>query len=329
MSSLIILAVIIALAWGYDFFNGANDCANSIATTVSTRALSPRHAVLLASSLNLLGAFLTTKVAETIGKRVVRPEAITQDLLVAALVGAIVWTALCSRWGLPISVTHALVGGLAGAAIIAGGFRLVQWEVVKYKIILAMFLAPALGFLIGLVLIRLIFWAFRRFQPKKVNDLFRKGQVLSASFMALAHGMNDTQNAMGIITAALVAGGFVSTFRVPWWVILGSGFFMGLGTYSAGWRVMKTLGRKVAKIRPVHGFSAETASAAVIGLNSLAGMPISTSQVISSAVIGVASGRVSAVKWNVARRIVVAWIITFPAAGLLAALTFLLLERFF
>lgn len=327
MSSIIFIAVIVILAWVYDFFNGANDCANAVATTVSTRALSPRKAILLAATLNIAGAFITTRVAETVGKGIVPSQLMTQSILIACLVGAIIWTFLCTHLGIPISVTHALIGGLIGAAIAAGGIGLIQWGILKSKVLLAMILAPTLGFLAGAVLIFFIFWVFRKANPRKINKLFRKGQIFSASFMALTHGMNDTQNAMGIITAALLAGGFITTFKVPFWVILGSGLFMGLGTYSGGWKVIKTLGIKVAKLQPIHGFAAETASALVIGAQSMAGMPISTTHVISTAVMGgAATQKISGVRWGIARRMVITWILTIPGAAILGGISYIILN---
>lgn len=328
LSPFIFIIVIVALAWGYAFFNGANDCANSIATTISTRALSPLKAILLASILDIVGAFITTKVAATIGKGIIFQNFITQDVLIASLVGAIVWAGLSTRFGVPISVTHALIGGLIGAGIVAGGFFILNWGVIA-KIILAMFLAPIFGFILGAVVIFILFWIFRKSRPDKVNEFFRKGQIFSSSFVALAHGMNDTQNAMGIITIALLTQGFISTFKVPLWVILGSGLFMGLGTYLGGWRVIKTLGMKIANINPVHGFTSEFSSALVIVINTFIGIPISTTQVISTSLMGAAATqRKRSVRWGIARSIVLTWIFTIPGAALLSALTYFLLNLF-
>lgn len=327
MSPLIFVIIIIVLAWAYDFFNGANDNANAIATTVSTRALSPFWAVLLSSILNILGAFVTTKVAATIGKGIIPPEAMNQNIIISCLVGAIIWTGLCTMKGIPISVTHSLIGGLMGAGIASGGIYILRWDIIANKILLAMILAPALGFIIGFLFNIGMFWLFRKTHPQKANKIFRRGQVLSASFMAFSHGTNDTQNAMGIITAALLVGGFIKEFCVPFWVILGSGLFMGLGTLVGGWKVIRTLGTKVFKLQPVHGFSAEMSSALVILTKSLAGAPISTTHVISTAVMGAgASQKLSAVRWGIVRKIVITWIITLPGAGVIAGISYWLLN---
>lgn len=323
---LIFILIIVVLAWSYDFFNGANDCANSIATTVSTRALSPMIAVLLASILNISGAFITTKVAATIGKGVIVPQLITQSILIATLVGAVAWAGFSTRFGLPISITHALIGGLIGAGFIADGLTALNWKTITW-IISAMFLAPILGFIVGGFIIFLLAWIFRKSRPDKVNEFFRRGQVFSSSFVSLVHGMNDTQNAMGIITIALVSQGFISTFHVPWWVILGSGMFMGLGTSFGGWKVIKTLGSKIANIDPVHGFTAEFSSATISLLNTLVGLPISTTQVLSSSLIGsVAIQKRRALRWHIAQNIFLTWIITIPGAALLSSLTYVLLK---
>ena len=328
LSPLIFIIVIIILAWSYDFFNGANDCANSIATTISTKALSPIKAIFLASILDIVGAFITTKVAATIGKGIIFPEFITQNILIASLVGAIIWAGFSTRFGIPISVTHALIGGLIGAGLIAGGFSVLNWGII-IKILSAMFLAPVFGFLLGGFVIFILFWIFRKSRPDKVNDFFRKGQIVSSSFVALTHGMNDTQNAMGIITVALLTQGFISSFEVPWWVILGSGFFMGLGTYLGGWKVIKTLGVKIVNIKPIHGFTAEFSSSLVVAINTLIGIPISTTQVLSTSLMGgAATQRKRSVRWGIARNIVLTWIFTIPGAAVLSSLSYVLLNIF-
>lgn len=324
--SLTFLAIVVALAWTYDFFNGMNDAANAIATTVSTRALTPSQAIFLAWSMNVLGAFITTAVAKTVGKGVVDPSATDQVVVISSLVAASVWSAACTYGGIPISITHALVGGLIGAAGAAHGLGVVKIAGIK-KIIFAMLLSPVMGFLGGYVLLVLIFWAVRDKMPSRVNRFFRFGQIASASFMALSHGTNDTQNAMGIITAALLVGGFIKEFHVPMWVVVGSAFFMGLGTSVGGWRVIRTMGMKMVKLRPVHGFTAEFSAGAVILIATLLGAPISTTHVISTAIMGVgATHRLSAVRWGVALHIVITWVLTMPGAALLAAGVFELLK---
>jgi PiT family inorganic phosphate transporter len=322
LGTLFLTSVVIIIALIYDFFNGVNDCANAIATTVSTRALPPWAAVLMAGGFNVLGAFVTTAVAKTMGKGIVDPNAVGMDVVVFALLGATVWTAVCTKYGIPISITHSLVGGLMGAALIAAGPEVLKPEGL-IKVFLAMVLSPVAGFAAGYVIMVGMLWAARRATPTGANKFFRTTQILSAAFMAFTHGMNDTQNAMGVITAALFIGGFIATFEVPKLVILTCGLAMGLGTAIGGWRVIKTMGTKVVKLEPIHGFSAETAAAAVIGVNSVLGMPISTTHVISTAIMGVGSTKkFSAVRWGVARSIVIAWLFTVPAAALISALTY-------
>jgi PiT family inorganic phosphate transporter len=248
------------------------------------------------------------------GKGIVDPTLIGPDVLVFALTGAIVWAAVCTWFGLPISITHCLVGGIAGAAAVGYGFGILNLHGLG-KILIAMVLSPFLGFAIGYVVMLISLWVSRRAKPGNANRNFRLMQILSATFMAFTHGMNDTQNAMGIITAMLIIAGAISSFVVPLWVILACGLAMGLGTAVGGWRVIKTMGHKVAKLDPIHGFSAETAAAVVIGANSLLGLPISTTHIAASAIIGVgATQNVLNVRWTVARRIVGAWVLTIPAA---------------
>ncbi len=315
----ILVGVIIGLAWTYDFVNGVNDCANAIATTVSTRALKPYQAVLMAAFFNTLGAFLTTAVARTIGKGIVDPADINLWILVFALAGAIVWSASCSYLGIPISITHAMVGGLMGAAAAAFGFDTWQWAGIR-KVLIAMLISPVAGFVIGYVFMVVVLWLSRRAVPRKAHRFFRVSQIFSAAAMAFTHGSNDTQNAMGVITAALVIAGLQSDFRVPVWVILGSALFMGLGTQIGGWRIIRTMGSRMVHLQPSHGFSAETSSALVIFVNSWLGAPISTTQVIATAIMGVgATQNVNAVRWALARRIVVTWFLTIPGAAVISA----------
>ncbi|HDP99376.1 MAG TPA: inorganic phosphate transporter [bacterium] len=326
---LFFLIIVVVLAWTYDFFNGMNDAANAIATTVSTKALTPRQAIALARTMNILGAFLTTEVAKTMGKGVIDPGSMDQLILIASLIGASGWSALCTYMGIPISITHALVGGIIGSAIISKGITVLKFAGVK-KIIIAMLLSPIAGFFFGFLLMILIFWLFRKALPAKINKGFRYGQILSAAFMSFTHGSNDTQNAMGVITAALLVSGFIETFSVPIWVILGSALFMGLGTSVGGWKVIKTMGMKMVKLKPVHGFTAEFSSAGIILISSLLGAPISTSHVISTSIMGVgATQRLSAVRWGIAVHIILTWILTFPGAALISALAYLLLRVIF
>jgi PiT family inorganic phosphate transporter len=329
VSDLILLLAIIAAALVYDFFNGFNDCANAIATTVSTRALSPRAAILMAWVLNFFGALSHTAVAATVGKGVIDPQQVSLSLVLVALIGASVWTGMASFSGIPVSVTHSLIGGLLGAGIVASGSKIIMVQGIK-KIILAMILSPILGFVGGLVLIVIVSWAFKNSSFRTVNLHFKRWQILSAAWMAFSHGMNDAQNAMGIIAMALVSYGTLATFKVPLWVMFVCASAMALGTSIGGWRVIKTMGSKVFKLQPVHGFSAETSAAAVIAGMSFIGAPISTTHVISTAIMGAgSSSRLSAVRWGIVRNIVIAWIITIPAAGVVAALLYIITHSLF
>ncbi len=329
MSLYVYIVLVVLLAWVYDFYNGMNDAANAIATSVSTRALTTSQAIALAWFFNIIGAFLTTAVAKTMGKGIVDPALVDRGVWLAALIGAIIWSAVCTHRGIPISITHALVGGIMGAAIVGYGVGILKWSGLQ-KVFIWLIISPLVGFVAAYVLMLAVYWLFRKMKPSKANRFFRYGQVLSASFMAYAHGSNDTQNAMGIITASLFAAGFIKVFAVPTWVIFGSAFFMGLGTALGGWKVIKTIGMKMAKIEPPQGFAAETAGAGSIIVATLFGAPISTTHVISTAVMGVgATRRLSAVRWGIARDIVLTWILTFPGAALGAAIAYLILRPLF
>ncbi len=323
MTDFILLLAIILAALVYDFFNGFNDCANAIATTVSTRALTPRAAIIMAWLLNFFGALSHTAVAATVGKGVIDPQHVSLTLVLAALIGASMWTGLASFSGIPVSVTHSLIGGLLGAGIVAQGFEIIVWKGIK-KIILAMIFSPILGFLGGLFLIVLVSWIFKNSSFRRVNHSFRRWQILSAAWMAYSHGMNDAQNAMGVIAMALVSYGTLATFKIPLWVMLACATAMALGTSIGGWKVIRTMGSKMFKLQPVHGFSAETSAAAVIAGMSLIGAPISTTHVISTAIMGAGSShRLSAVRWGIVRNIVIAWIVTIPASAVAAGLLYL------
>ncbi len=326
MHDLLLLLAIILAALVYDFFNGFNDCANAIATTVSTRALSPRVAIVMAWVLNFFGALSHTAVATTVGKGVIDPQQVSLTLVLVALIGASVWTGMASFSGIPVSVTHSLIGGLLGAGIVASGFKIIILQGMK-KIILAMILSPIFGFLGGLLLIVVVSWIFKNSSFRTVNRHFKRWQILSAAWMAFSHGMNDAQNAMGIIAMALVSYGALAAFEVPLWVMIVCASAMALGTGVGGWKVIKTMGSKVFKLQPVHGFSAETSAAAVIGVMSLLGTPISTTHVISTAIMGSgSSNRLSAVRWGLVKNIVIAWIITIPAAGAVSALLYFIVK---
>lgn len=325
------LVAIVALALFFDYTNGAHDSANAIATIVSTKVLSPKIAVLMAATLNLIGAFMGEHVAKTMGSGIVNAEVVAgcQGIVLAALIGAILWNLLTWYLGLPSSSSHALIGGLIGAAIAYSGFEALNFVSIVRKVIIPLVLSPLAGFLGGYLIMVLLSWLFHKAKPRKVNSLFRKLQIVSSAFMATSHGQNDAQKTMGIITLALFLSHQIPEIHVPLWVKISCALAMGLGTATGGWKIVKTMGHKIFKLEPVHGCAAETAAAIVITGASHFGAPISTTHVISTAVLGVgASKRLSAVRWGVAGSMVVAWIITIPASGLVAGLSFLLLQHF-
>ncbi len=325
--ALLITIVIFALL--FDYTNGFHDTANSIATSVSTRALSPRVAVLMAASLNLIGALIYTGVAKTVGEGLVNTDLVTLPMVLAALIGAIIWNFTTWYFGIPSSSSHALFGGIIGAMIAAAGVSGVLWGGVVSKVIVPMVVSPLLGLVAAWTLMTALTWVVRRHPPAPVNRWFRVLQPISAGFMAFSHGGNDAQKTMGIITLALFASGEISTFEIPLWVKVACAVAMAAGTYSGGWRIIHTLGSKVIKLDPIHGFSAETSAASVIQLATHFGIPVSTTHIITSSIMGVgATQRLSAVRWGVAGNIVFAWVVTLPAAGIVAAITYLILNLF-
>ncbi|MGE4263785.1 MAG: anion permease [Desulfovibrio sp.] len=325
------LVAIVALALFFDYTNGAHDSANAIATIVSTKVLSPKTAVIMAALLNLVGALIGEQVAKTIGSGIVNAEVVAgcQTIVLAALFGAILWNLLTWYLGLPSSSSHALIGGLIGAAVAYSGFEALNFISIFKKVIIPLVLSPMAGFVGGYLIMVILSWLFHKAKPRKVNSLFRKLQIMSSALMATSHGQNDAQKTMGIITLALFLSHQIPEIHVPLWVKLSCALAMGLGTATGGWKIVKTMGHKIFKLEPVHGCAAETAAAMVITGASHFGAPISTTHVISTAVLGVgASKRLSAVRWGVAGNMVVAWIITIPASGLVAGVTFLLLQHF-
>jgi PiT family inorganic phosphate transporter len=307
-----ILVIIICLAVLFDIANGWHDCANAIATVVSTKVLSPGAAVAIAAFMNILGAFLTTAVAKTIGKGIVDPAAITDQVIIAALLSAILWNLITILMGLPVSSSHALVGGLIGAAMAHGGMSILNSDGIM-KIFLSLLISPLFGFAFGYGFMKAVLYLFGHLAPGTINKHFGRLQILSSSFMAFGHGSNDAQKAMGIITMALFAAGKIPTLDVPTWVVLTCALAMGFGTIFGGWKIIKTLGHKMLKLEPIHGFAAETSSAAIILVASHWGMPVSTTHVVSTAILGVgATKRLSAVRWGIAGKIVMAWILTLP-----------------
>jgi inorganic phosphate transporter, PiT family len=316
----VLLVVVIVVALGFDFTNGFHDTANAVATSVSTRALTPRMAVLVAAAANLAGAFVTTAVAKTVGKDVVDSGLINTRTVLAALLGAIAWNLLTWWFGLPSSSSHALIGGLVGAALVQSGSEGVLWHGLAHKVVIPALVAPLIAFTAGFLLLLVIYWAFSWITRGVANRGFRLGQLVSGTFMAFTHGANDAQKTMGVIALALFANGNLDEFEIPTWVKIAAGMAIALGTYVGGWRIMRTLGQRLYQIEPESGFAAQSAAGATIYLATHYGYPLSTTHVISGAVMGAgATQRLSAVRWGVAGNIVTAWILTIPAAGAVAA----------
>ncbi len=329
MSVLGLVVVIICIALVFDFVNGFHDAANSVATVIATRVLAPVQAVGLAAAFNFLAAFfLGTGVATTLGKGFVNTDIVTPYVLLAGLIGAVIWNLLTWYVGLPISSSHALIGGYAGAAVAKAGMH--GLIVGKWPSTLAfLVLAPLIGLVLGYFLMVAVYWIFHSYSPPRMDRFFRHAQIFSASLLSCAHGTNDAQKTMGIITAVLVAGGFQHTFHVPDWVILASATAMGLGTLSGGWRVVRTMGTRLTRLKPRSGFCAETGAAISILLATWLALPVSTTHAVAGAIAGVGSiQRVRAVRWNVAGNIVVAWVLTIPAAAVVAGITFLVIRLF-
>ena len=323
---MLLIITLIAIALIFDFLNGLHDAANSIATIVSTRVLSPRYAVAWAAFFNFI-AFLVfgLNVAATIGSGLIDPGVIGDRVIFAALMGAIVWNVVTWLYGIPSSSSHALIGGLVGAGVAAGGLNAVKWSGLQ-KTVVAIVASPATGFLLALVLVLVVSWLFLKSTPFKTDKLFRGLQFMSASAYSLGHGGNDAQKTMGIIAALLFAHGMSGpTFHVPFWVVLSCQFAMAFGTLFGGWRIVQTMGSRITRLTPVQGVCAETAGAITLFMATHMGIPVSTTHTITGAIVGVgAARRVSAVRWNVAQGIFVAWVITMPAAALIALGSFYL-----
>ncbi|HET8626047.1 MAG TPA: anion permease [Thermomicrobiales bacterium] len=313
--SLAVLVLIVAIGLIFDFINGFHDTANAIATSVATRVLSPGVAVLMAAVLNVVGALTGTAVASTVGKGIIPPEQSTQLLVIASLLSAIIWDLLTWWKGIPSSSSHALIFSIVGAGAAAAGWRSVEFNGLR-KTFEGLAFSPVLGFAGAFLLMIALLWAFARSRPRLVTRLFSRLQILSAAYMAYSHGSNDAQKTMGVLTMALASylGWSGSQWHVPLWVILAAATSMGLGTAIGGWRIINTMGFKVVALRPIDGFAAETAAATIIEVSSRLGIPVSTTHVISSAILGVGSTqRLSAVRWTIAGRIVTAWLVTIPA----------------
>jgi PiT family inorganic phosphate transporter len=324
----IIVVIIVALV--FDYTNGFHDAANAIATSVATRALAPRTALIMAAVMNMVGAFLGTEVASTVGSGIIEaPQGIPGLIVVlSALVGAIIWNLITWWFGLPSSSSHALIGGLVGAALASAGT--VQWRGVLEKVVIPMVVSPIVGFVLAALVMVALLWIFRNGRPSRLTRGFRHAQTVSAAAMALGHGLQDAQKTMGVIVLALVVGGYHEGFEVPWWVVVLSAGALSLGTYAGGWRIMRTLGRKVIELDPPKGFAAEATAASILYATAFIWQaPVSTTHTITSAIMGVGSTkRRSAVRWGVAGNIMAAWILTIPAAGIVAAIAYWIINLF-
>lgn len=327
---LTIAAILSALL--FDFVNGFHDAANAIATVVGSRVLKPLHAVTISAITNFVGPFIFgTAVAATIGKGIIKPEFATTEVIFAGLIGAIVWNLITWYIGLPSSSSHALIGGLIGSALITGGLQTVALDGIL-KTVIFMVVSPTMGFISAFFLVIFLIYLFKRKRAQLVNKIFGKLQICSSIFFSLTHGANDGQKTMGVITALLIAGGFLQSaeFTIPLWVIISAALALGLGTFFGGWRIVKTMAFKLTDLKPYQGFCAETGGGVILAMMAWLGIPVSTTHAISGAIMGVgASRRLSAVRWGIGRRIVYAWIITIPASAAIAALTFTLIKLIF
>jgi len=335
-----VLAIVL-VAFIFDFINGFHDSANSIATVVGTRVLSPLAAVVWAAFFNFIAAFVfTTAVAKAIGKGLIDLNIVTPNVILAGLLGAIIWDLATWFWGIPSSSSHALIGGYAGAAIAKAGFAALLWGKKWIETLAFIVISPLFGLALGFVLMAAVFWIFQRASPGRVNRIFKRGQLVSSAVFSLAHGGNDAQKTMGIVVGLLVSAGpllaqetgwlrhlyLPNADHIPLWVILFAHTAIALGTLFGGWRIVYTMGSRITKLRPVSGFCAESAGAIAIIMATTMGIPVSTTHTITGAIVGVgATHRFSAVRWGIARRIVWAWVVTIPASALIAALTYYLL----
>lgn len=329
MFSLTWVIVIVILGLTFDYINGFHDTANAIATSVSTKALSPRAAIMVAASLNFLGALSGTAVAATIGKGIIKPEIVTPEVLSAALVGAIFWNLFTWYFGIPSSSSHALIGGLVGAALAGFGPNEVSWNGFV-KIFSGLLTTPVIGLIVGSMVMYLLFWLFKKSSPAKTNRQFRRLQIITACMASFSHGSNDAQKTMGIITMSLVSAGILTSFEVPLWVKLACAMTMAAGTAVGGWKIIRTMGGKIFRIEPINGFAADFSSSLVIFVSSKLGIPVSTTHVVSSSIMGVgAAKRMKGVRWNIAKQIVTAWFITIPLSGLVSAIVYTLINAAF
>jgi inorganic phosphate transporter, PiT family len=327
MFELVLIVIIVALV--FDFLNGFHDSANSIATIVSTGVLSPQKAVLFAAFFNFAAAFaFGEEVAKTVGKGLVQLDAVDIYVILAGLIGAIVWNLFTWYYGIPVSSSHALIGGYGGAAVAKLGFGVIIWSGYE-KVVLFIFLAPVIGFVLGLFNMLVTSWVVRNKKPRQVDKVFRRLQLVSAAFYSFGHGSNDAQKTMGIIVSVLVAANYQGEFHVPIWVVIACYTAIGLGTMFGGWRIVKTMGMKITKLKPIGGFCAEFSGATTLMMTAVLGIPVSTTQTITGSIMGVGSvNRLSAVKWGVAGKIVWAWILTIPLSALAGALIYYIISLF-
>ena len=318
-----LLLVVIATALLFDFTNGFHDSANAIATSISTRALPPLVALGMAAVANVVGALISTEVASTVGKGIVETGVVTQFVVLSALVGAVAWNFITWYFGIPSSSSHALIGGLIGSVLAAASARDVKWRGILEKVVIPTVSSPLIGLVGGALLATALYWIFRKARPTTASTRFRYAQTISAAVMAFSHGSNDAQKTMGVMALALLAAGRIDHFFVPLWVKLASALTIGLGTFSGGKRIIRTLGMKLVKLQPIDGFAAETAASAVLLGTAHLGFPVSTTHVITSSIMGVgATKRLSAVKWGVTFNILLAWLLTLPMAGAIAAVVY-------
>ncbi|WP_333859084.1 inorganic phosphate transporter [Clostridium sp.] len=327
-STLILTIVIVIIALVFDVINGFHDSANAIACCVSTRVMTLKNAVVMSAFFNFIGAFMSVKVAQTVGKGIVDPNDITQSVIIAALLGAIIWNLITWYFGIPSSSSHALIGGLVGSAIIyKSSFLIINWWSLFFEVILWLILSPIMGFIIGFVFMTIMNMILKNTRPSTVTKIFSKAQIFSAMLIAFNHGGNDAQKTMGIITMTLVSTGFLQVFAVPLWVKICCALAMALGTSLGGKKIIKTMGCKMAKMAPVNGFSAEMGASTVIFTATMFNAPVSTTHIITTAIMGVgASKRLSAVRWAVVKDIVLAWIVTIPGCALISGVLVFLIE---
>lgn len=325
-----LILTVVVLALLFDYINGFHDTANAIATSVSTRAIPPKVAICMAASLNFLGAMYSTGVAKTIGGDIVKSAShVDERIIIAALVGAIIWNLLTWWFGIPSSSSHALVGGIIGAVLVSTGADGLNFFGIS-KIVISLVASPVIAIVTGCLIMTLLYWIFGKFSPSTINNKFKKMQILSAAMMSFSHGSNDAQKAMGIITLALLSGGYVDSLEVPTWVKLAAATSMGLGTAAGGWKIIKTMGGKIFKLEPISGFAADLNSSIVVFGATLLHLPVSTTHVVSGSIMGVGTAkRVSAVRWGVAQQMLMAWVLTIPCTAAMSAIVYFFVKFIF